>query len=403
MLALCLAAYFGMRRAASHSGAESSLNGKLIRWTYHTSGSSISGIALGSDGKIYFAAQDGIYALSQDGKLLWKAPLVNGPVAAAPVVSPDGTIFVASSSGTIFQVDSTGKPSWTSTTQMRTIPSSPALSPDGMVFATDDFSDLFAFAPRLGSAASWTLKTVRVGEGADEKLLGYALGNAWEHASPAIGADGTIYLPHQQWLYRITARGEILWFVATSSGHLRSVALGPDGTAYVVGNTPNWLSAVDRDGKVKWQSRLNSAVWGSPAVDRDGSVCVCDSSIVTAIDSAGHQKWYLLSPCTSGSALAADGTIYLGALDRRGPGGTGGVIAVTPDGKLKWQLHANGVVSDAPAISKDGTIYFTAADARKKQSYVYAVVDKGAGPMDSSWPRFQHDAQNSGVLPVYTK
>lgn len=403
MLALCLAAYFGMRRAGSHSGADSALNGKLIRWTYQAAGSSISGIALASDGTIYFAAQDGIYALSQDGKLLWKAPLVSGPVAAAPVVSPDGTIFIASPSGTIFQLDSTGKLLWTSTTQMRTIPSSPALSPDGMVFAADDFSDLYAFAPRLRPEATWQLRTVRVGEATDEKLLGYALTNAWEHASPAIGADGTIYLPHQQWLYRVTSGGEILWFAPTSSGHLHSVALGPDGTAYVVGNTPNWLSAVDRDGKVKWKSRLNSTTWGSPAVDRDGSVYVCDSSIVTAIDSGGDQKWYLLSACTSGPALAADGTIYLGAWDHRGPGGKGELIAVTPDGKLKWELHVDGGISDAPAISPNGAIYFTATDSSKKQSYVYAVADTGVGPMDSSWPRFQHDAQNTGVLPVYTK
>ena len=54
------------------------------------------------------------------------------------------------------------------------------------------------------------------------------------------------------------------------------------------------------------------------------------------------------------------------------------------------------MVRDAPAIAPDGTIFF-ATD----QGYAYAVSDAGSPPMDSPWPRFQHDAQNSGRLPFY--
>jgi hypothetical protein len=54
------------------------------------------------------------------------------------------------------------------------------------------------------------------------------------------------------------------------------------------------------------------------------------------------------------------------------------------------------VIRDAPAIAPDGTIFFTT-----DQGYAYSAFDAGSSPMDSSWPRFQHDAQNSGRLPFY--
>jgi PQQ-like domain len=67
------------------------------------------------------------------------------------------------------------------------------------------------------------------------------------------------------------------------------------------------------------------------------------------------------------------------------------LAAFTPDGHLKWKIEIHGMVREAPAIASDGTIFFTT-----DQGYAYAVSDTGSPPLDSSWPRFQHDAQNSG-------
>jgi hypothetical protein len=67
------------------------------------------------------------------------------------------------------------------------------------------------------------------------------------------------------------------------------------------------------------------------------------------------------------------------------------LAAFTSDGHLKWNIEVNGMVRDAPAISPDGTVFFTT-----DKGYAYAVSGAGSAPMDSPWPRFQHDAQNSG-------
>jgi outer membrane protein assembly factor BamB len=402
--ALCLTAYFALRRPAAPAEKEPwpAPKGDVVQWTFRTPDAPPSGIALGRDGTVYFAAQDAMYALSSGGKLVWKAALPAGPMTAAPVVAPDGTIYGASASGTLFQLDAGGKLLWSSTTPTRGIPSSPALSNDGMLFAANGYADLYAFAPRLQPEATWNLVTLRAGETKQELLLGYT-GNAWERASPAVGANNTIYLPHQEWLYDITYDGEILWFVQLSSGHLGSAAIGPDGTVYVQGNTPPWLFAVDRDGKLKWQKRINGATGsGSPAIDRDGNIYICDSSVVQAFDPAGQLKWYTVGGCNSGPALAADGMLYLGTNDY-GNFRKARFAALTPDGKVKWEIKVPGFVRDAPAISPSGTIYFTVDDEITHASYVYAVRDTGAGPMESSWPRFQHDAQNTGTLSVYAK
>lgn len=61
-----------------------------------------------------------------------------------------------------------------------------------------------------------------------------------------------------------------------------------------------------------------------------------------------------------------------------------------------WKIEIHGMVRDAAAIAPDGTIFFTT-----DQGYAYAVSDAGSPPMDSPWPRFQHDAQNSGRSPFY--
>src|SRR5260370_944732 len=76
-----------------------------IRWSYTPGSSPLSGIALAPNGNVYFAAEDGIYALSPEGKVLWKAPLASGTVIAAPAIAPNGTLYAASKSGSLFALD----------------------------------------------------------------------------------------------------------------------------------------------------------------------------------------------------------------------------------------------------------------------------------------------------------
>jgi len=397
-VAFCPAIFFalGCRGNKNHSEEPGVPH---ILWSYTTGPNPLSGIALAPNGTVHFAATDGIYALSPNGKLLWKAPLTSGPVIAAPTLAPNGTLYAASQSGKLFALDTSGNLIWQSVSSQHKFFTPPALGDGDALYVTDDFSDLFAFAPSLGANINWKHATYSAAGASDDILLGYnQYGEGWSRTSPVIGADGMIYLAHQSWLYQLNPRGEVLWFIQLPVVQLDFPAVGGDGTVYVEGHNPPWFFAIGRDGKQRWMARASSRVMGSSVIDNAGILYFCDSDLIKALMPDSRQIWYLITPCNSGPALAADGTLYLGTngpLTKNGPRQSF-LSAVTPDGKLKWEIEIHGMVRDAPAIAPDGTIFF-ATD----QGYAYAVSDAGSPPMDSPWPRFQHDAQNSGHSPFY--
>lgn len=90
------------------------------------------------------------------------------------------------------------------------------------------------------------------------------------------------------------------------------------------------------------QEETNPFRWGVP-VGRWGGNCAKDSS----------------------PALAPDGTLYLGATDRR-------LHALRPDGTEKWDFETGQEIESSPAVGQDGTIYFGSRDGR-----LYAVTPDG--------------------------
>jgi outer membrane protein assembly factor BamB len=397
LLIICVAIFFACRRRSDQS-ASGEAAGPRVLWSYTAGPDPLSGIALAPNGTVHFAATDGIYALSSEGKLLWKAPLPSGPVIAAPTLAPNGTLYAASQSGKLFALDTSGSLTWQSFTTQHKLFTPVALGTGDALYVADDYTDLFAFAPSIGSSLLWKQMTFSPTGSRDDILLGnntlsYGSGSGDWRSSPVIGADGIIYLAHQQWLYRLNLQGDVLWFTAMPSGQLGFPALGGNGMVYVDGRNSPWLFAVGPDGKQRWTIRLSSRLRASPVVDNAGVIYFCDSDFVKAVLPDSQSKWYVQAECNSGPVLAADGTIYLGMNSReqgRGPH-IPFLAAFTPDGQLKWKIEINGMVRDAPAIAPDGTIFFTT-----DKGFAYAVSASGSPPMDSPWPRFQHDAQNSG-------
>lgn len=57
----------------------------------------------------------------------------------------------------------------------------------------------------------------------------------------------------------------------------------------------------------------------------------------------------------SSPALATDGTVYQGTF-------YGWMLAVSPEGKVKWRFKAKREIKSSPAVGSDGTIYFGSRD-----------------------------------------
>jgi outer membrane protein assembly factor BamB len=69
--------------------------------------------------------------------------------------------------------------------------------------------------------------------------------------------------------------------------------------------------------------------------------------------------------CTSTPALAPNGVIYVGNFD-------GNLLAIGPDGKLKWSFKTGLEIKSSPAVADDGSIYFGSRDRK-----FYALTPAG--------------------------
>ncbi|MCL4468682.1 MAG: PQQ-binding-like beta-propeller repeat protein [Deltaproteobacteria bacterium] len=173
-------------------------------------------------------------------------------------------------------------------------------------------------------------------------------------SSPAIGADGTIYVGSlDDNLYAINPNGTLKWSYTTGNKILSSPAIGADGTIYV-GSEDNNLYAINPNGGLKWSYTTGGYVDPSPVIGADGTIYVgSDDGNLYAITPTGGLKWSyttgINSPINS-PVIGADGTIYFGPDTY--------LYAITPTGGLKWSYTTGTYLQASPAIGADGTIYF---------------------------------------------
>lgn len=183
----------------------------------------------------------------------------------------------------------------------------------------------------------------------------------WEFAaeagiasSPAIGADGTIYVgSYDHKLYAVSPDGMLKWEFLTGGPVKSSPAVGADGTVYV-GSDDNKVCAIDPGGTLKWTFATRWDVISSPAVGTDGTIYVGsrDGSLY-AIYQDGALRWEFVTrgEVLSSPAVGTDGTIYVGSRDSS-------LYAVKPDGTKKWEVRVgSSILNSSPAIGQDGTIY----------------------------------------------
>jgi outer membrane protein assembly factor BamB len=175
--------------------------------------------------------------------------------------------------------------------------------------------------------------------------------------SPAIGADGTIYVNSAGKLYALNPDGTQKWAYERGGHFDSSPAIGPDGTIYVGLRDEKLLNAnlcaINPDGSKKWELDFATEYVGSPAIGPDGTIYAKiggDIGYLGAVNPDGSRKesWAGAQCAEPDPALAGDGTIYI-------PGGTG-LYALNPDGTQKW-VNENITARTAPAIGTDGTIY----------------------------------------------
>jgi len=383
--------------------------------------------ALGPDGTLYINAKNVLFALTSDeGKLKW-AVRAEASVFSTVAVGEDGAIYTASGDA-LLAFDPSGSPEWSFPLPggLASWTHPLATGADGTIYVSalggcvNDTCDSRLFAINPNGTQRWSLP---------------AFANAI-----VIGRDGTIYvtgaiLKEQMplssctvadcpsGLIALTAQGKVKWVAGIPANSFPvSPAIAADGTIYVPLENVNTedgssgirgqLAAISASGEVQWAFNAPDLSYGSspPVIGADGTVYVIlgesDEGYLYALTPTGQLKWSLrdhlicapsfASNTTMAPAVGADGTIYVGTCANE-------LLAIEQDGSLKWrfQVPQEGMTSGVVVAVLVGNkvIYFLSEQKHgdgTKDFVLYAVRSSGQGLANSSWPMFQHDPQHTG-------
>src|SRR2546429_6855853 len=113
----------------------------------------------------------------------------------------------------LFALDASGNLIWQSVSTQHKFLTPPALEDDDALYVADDYTDLFAFAPRLGPNLNWKQMSYSPTGSKEDILLGRnPYGDGSWRSSPVIGGGDAISLSHQEGLFPLHI-GAGLFFV----------------------------------------------------------------------------------------------------------------------------------------------------------------------------------------------
>ncbi len=358
-------------------------------YLFTAGGTFFSSAAIGTNGTIYVGTKDHnapfFYAFGPDGTTQHVWRLV-GRTYAPPAIGPDGTIYVGCESNMVYALnpDGTTQRTWSTSTR---ITCAPAIARDGTIYVAGYYDGcLYSFNPDGRTNGIWEVSSdyivsspvltsndqVLVLNDAGDLLLISSLGTtqaAWNagtgtYSTPAIGADGTIYVPSlDKNLYAFNPDGttQRTW-TASKSFDYSSVAIGTNGVLYV-GDTGGFLYGFDVNGATQHAWRADGAIYSSPALGADGTIYVA-SNYGTNYPSVDPNFY----------AFNANGTTA-----------------------IVWRLDngdGNARVQASPAIGLDGTVYIGSYD----QAAFFALPGTGGKLMNSPWPKYGQNMFNSSAL-----
>jgi outer membrane protein assembly factor BamB len=335
--------------------------------------------------------------------LLWTFRTL-GSIDASPVISHDGTVYLASTDNKLYALTSDGQLKW-SFTAHDSIFCTPTLDSDGIVL----FADLAGWYYSVYPDGSLKWSRALSGGDSERRVL----------ASPAVAADGRSYVAAwNDQLYAFDPSGNLLWQLAIGGGgHITSSpALDSAGNVYLATLDPSDKSRIavfkfEPSSQLVWKFSDNlgvdrNRIISTPAIDtssqrlyigaaRDGDGCMYALRLAD-----GRQAFKTVLPkgIVSSSAIATGGKVYVGCMDGNLyalDGNTGAVLwefstgayfvlgspsvdssgriyfgdsdgivhALSPWGKELWRSSTQANISSAPAIADDGTLYVTSYDS----------------------------------------
>src|SRR3989339_399309 len=210
-----------------------------LKWKYQTDGSiaPLASPTLSNDGStIYVGSGDRnkdeggtLYALNSDGELIWKVENLDGGRVSGAVVGSDGTIY-ATGSGRVHAFGENGNKLWESDKDTASS-LTPSLSSDGTLYVGTSDGKVYAINSSNGKS-KWS-NPYQTGPNPDStgdpKDPQYGV-----LATIVIGADGIIYVGAMDGvMHALNTDGTVLWKYTTGDSiNENCPAIGPDGSLY---------------------------------------------------------------------------------------------------------------------------------------------------------------------------
>jgi outer membrane protein assembly factor BamB len=318
-------------------------NPGVEKWRYKAEGSVDCGIAIDTDGALYFGDFHGdVTALNPDGFLKWKYNVGFLILTSSPCVGEDGTIYIGSYGGKLNAINPDGTKKW-AVNVGGNVDSSPAIGEDGTIYVGHHNNDLVAVNPN--GTIKWKFTT------------GFNV-----VSDPAISDDGTIIFGSgDEWIYALNPNGTLRWKYKTGNDVKGSASIDDNDIIYIA-SWDGYLYSLYSNGTLKWRTDIEDGSETTPCFGPDGTIYVSYEKLWAINPSDGSVKWTYDYPepdeesFLSNPAISADGMIYIGVDVVDDP--LGAIYAINSDGTLRWRKYiANRLVFSSPSIAADGTIY----------------------------------------------
>ncbi len=339
--------YLTNKYASSNGGSALTLHPDgAVQWDEPVPANSMGPATLGPDGTMYYSANPParlstdprsiIYALNPDGTIRWTFSSLTLYFSSPISLGRDGRVVVGArmtgsiTNGIVLTLDRNGAALHSQEVSYE-VTRAPVIAPDGTTFAASDNGRVYAYS--AAGAPLWT----------------YTM-QGWAAADLSLGENGVLYaVDSAGYVHALRPDGSLLWAQRPATQTPRSgITVGENGVLYH-GTGAGQLLALS--------STTGTPVWPTPPT-------ISTSAILTP-------------------AIGKDGTVYAVSSGGR-------VSAFDSTGSLLWSTLTNSLISAAPIIDRDGTLYVGTL-----RGQLLAFADRSGGPSRTAWPMQRHNNAGS--------
>ncbi len=238
-----------------------------------TGSSAPVGATLSPKGQLIVATGKRLYAIeTAAGQIAWRVKLSDrnsGPIVGAPAVAPDGTLYVTTqgqdkeAQGRLLAITPDGHQLWTFVADKKQPFDLPAvLSQNGTIYVASTEGTLYAINADGSSRFRFTVD-----------------GKIW--ANPVVGADEAAFLAADDGLlYAVNGDGSLRFELKVGDKKFRqSLALSPEGDRlYVIANDGHIYAVDSVAGQLLWDHGDQDESLVGPVVDLNGNIHIGDTN-----------------------------------------------------------------------------------------------------------------------------